>query len=97
MKSPSVANTTTENLNDETSEASQPPRKVDLTDTLSADEVSVRLGIHRDEVYREAAAGELPSLLVGRRRRFPRAWLQAYLRKLAEEQGLVLNDYDEVA
>ena len=68
---------------------------VDLTDTLSADEVSVRLGIHRDEVYREAAAGELPSLLIGRRRRFPRAWLQAYLRELATAQGFKLNERDE--
>ena len=69
---------------------------VDLTDTLSADEVSVRLGIHRDEVYREAAAGELPSLLIGRRRRFPRAWLQAYLRDLAKAQGVKLNERDEL-
>ena len=48
---------------------------VDLTDTLSADEVSDWLGIHRDEVLREAATGEPPSLLIGCHCRFPRAWL----------------------
>jgi excisionase family DNA binding protein len=70
---------------------------VDLTDTMSADDVSQRLGIHRDEVYRMAGTGEIASLRIGRRRRFPRAWLQAYLRTLAAEQGMDLNEYDEVA
>ena len=66
----------------------QPPTRtrVDLTDTLNAEEVSDWLGIHRDEVLRKAAAGELPSLRIGRRRRFPREWIQAYLRDLATPQ-----------
>lgn len=74
-----------------------PRSPVDLSDTLAAEDVAQRLGIHRDEVYRMAAAMELPSIKVGRRRRFPRAWLQAYLRRLADEQGLKLDRFDEVA
>ena len=65
--------------------------RVDLTDTLSAEEVGNWLGVHRDEVIRKATAGDLPSVLIGRRRRFPRAWVRW---QLANERSVTVVTED---
>ncbi len=46
---------------------------------LTAQEASEVLGIHPDEVYRMGAAGLIPSVKIGKRRRFPLAALNRWI------------------
>jgi excisionase family DNA binding protein len=62
---------------------------------LDASEVARIVGIHKDEVYRMAKAGEIPSIAIGSRRRFPANWLRDYLREQARRQGVDTSHYGD--
>jgi excisionase family DNA binding protein len=49
----------------------------------SARQVAAALGVSEWTVYRQAKAGQLPSLLIGRRRVFPRVAIDAWLAERA--------------
>jgi excisionase family DNA binding protein len=42
-------------------------------------ELAERLGVHPETIRREAARGRLPSVRVGRERRYPESGVAAYL------------------
>lgn len=49
---------------------------------LTANEVAELLGVHENWVYAAANAGRMPSMRIGRARRFSRGQLEAWLNQL---------------
>lgn len=49
---------------------------------LTANEVAELLSVHENWVYAAAAAGRMPSIKVGRARRFSRGQLEAWVAQL---------------
>ena len=50
---------------------------------LSVAETANRMGVHRSTVYRLFAAGQLPSVQIGRRRLIAESAIAAYIDQLA--------------
>ena len=57
----------------------RPPSHSVASDGLTIREVADRLGVSTMTAYRAAAAGEIPSIRIGRRRIVPRAAFEAML------------------
>ena len=55
------------------------PKGIAMEALLTAVEVAQILGVHVNWVYREASRRRLPSLMVGRQRRFRRADIERWL------------------
>jgi len=53
-----------------------------MTRLLTAEEVAERLGVTKDWVWAQARAGRIPSVPLGRYRRFREEALEAWLREL---------------
>lgn len=45
----------------------------------------------RSTIYTKLASGEIPSILIGRSRRIPRAAAEAYVARLCAEQGVTVE------
>lgn len=57
------------------------------TNLLDAHQVAAKFGMRYEDVIRMATAGEIPSIKIGRRRRFPEAWLALWIDQKVEAQG----------
>ena len=57
------------------------------TKLLKGRDVAQLFAMSYEDVIRMATAGDIPSMKVGRRRRFPEAWLAMWIDKQIESQG----------
>ncbi|WP_185757108.1 excisionase family DNA-binding protein [Nocardia bhagyanarayanae] len=55
--------------------------RLDAAPTISVDDFALLVGIGRSTAYAAIAAGEVPSVRVGRRVRVPSAWVQSQLHR----------------
>ncbi|MFW6195512.1 MAG: helix-turn-helix domain-containing protein [Chloroflexota bacterium] len=59
----------------------------DNTNLLKGDEVADNFKMRYEDVIRMATAGDIPSIKIGRRRRFPESWLAIWIDNQLHAQG----------